>query len=280
MIEKYPYIEWMEYLNSKMLSGLKFNETDTIILQQPTYYDQLEDLLNRTDKRIIASYIIWRDLCDYIPYLTADLRNFEFDFMRAITGKAQKQARWTDCIKLSSSMFNIAISSMYVRENFRDQRIRTEVGQIYNEIQSEFEKILLTTKWMDEETKSEALLKLKAMHANIAFPIELMNDSLIEKYYENLKLNETNYLQSALNVDHHGKEFICSRFHLPVNRSDWIDYATTIYVNANYNGKGNSIRKYYIKLFKFTNSFIKMFLYLILFKRNHCCYASGTLLCW
>ena len=235
----------MDYLNAKMLSGLRFNETDTIILQQPTYYDQLEDLINRTDKRIIASYIIWRDLCDYIPYLTADLRNFEFDFMRAITGKAQKQARWTDCIKLSSSMFNIAISSMYVRENFRDQRIRTEVGQIYNEIQSEFEKILLTTKWMDEETKSEALLKLKAMHANIAFPIELMNDSLIEKYYENLKLNETNYLQSALNVDHHGKEFICSRFHLPVNRSDWIDYATTIYVNANYNGKGNSIRKYF-----------------------------------
>lgn len=97
---------------------------------------------------------------------------------------------------------------------------------------------------MDDKTKTQAMHKLKSIKVNIAYPNELFNNTLIEKYYENLELNDTYYLESALNIDNHSKTFICSRYHQPVNRSDWIDYANTFYVNANYNGKGNSIRKF------------------------------------
>lgn len=239
---RYPFIDWLAYLNAKSYSGLVFNESDVVIVQQPTYYDQLESVLNQTDKRTIANYIIWRDLSDYIPYLTADLREMEFQFFQTITGKVIKNARWSDCVKSVAGMFNIAVSSMYVREHFRDYRIKDDISEMTAEISSEFEKILVENEWMDKETKKEALKKLRAMKSNIAYPSELMDDAPVENYYKNLKFNETNYLQSAISIDTHGKEFVCSRYHLPVNRTDWVDHSTSIYVNANYNGKTNSIQ--------------------------------------
>lgn len=139
-------------------------------------------------------------------------------------------------------MMNLAVSAMYVREYFRDNRLKSDVAQIVSEVSSEFSTILRDNDWMDEKTKKEALNKLNTMHANIAFPPELFSDSLIDNYYRNLKLNETNYLQSAIELDTHGKSFVCSRFNEPVNRTDWIEHASSIYVNANYDGKTNSIQ--------------------------------------
>jgi neprilysin len=240
-MENYSYVDWLGYINSKMFAGLKINETEQVILQQPTYYDQLERVLNQTDRETIANYIMFRDLADYIPYLHADIRAKEFDFMKTLTGKATKTARWSECVKGTAGMLSIAVSAMYVREYFNDYRIKSDVGEIVTEISEEFEKILKTNDWMDEETKHEALKKLKAMHSNIAYPNELLDDSKLAGYYRGLKLNETNYLQSAMAIDNHGKEFICSRFHKPVNKTDWVDLSTSIYVNANYNGKTNSI---------------------------------------
>jgi len=241
-MKKYPFIDWLGYINAKMYSGLKFNETQRVIMQMPSYYDQLEAILNQTSKRTIANYVIWRELVDYVPYLTSDLKAMEFEFLKTVTGKATKQARWSDCVKSASGMFGIAVSSMYAREHFRDTRIRRDIGQITTEISSEFEKLLQLNEWMDVNTKAQALKKLQSMHYHI-IPTELFDDTAIIDYYKSLTLNDSNFLQTAINVDNHGKEFACSRYHQAVNRTDWKDHASTIYVNANYNGKGNSIRK-------------------------------------
>ena len=241
LIESYPHVDWLGYINSKMYSGLKINESEKVILQQPSYYEQLAGILNQTEKSTIANYIIFRDLADYIPYLHEKIRAMEFDFMKTISGKSTKTARWSDCVKGTAGMMGIAVSAMYIREYFSDNRIKTDVGEIVTDITAEFEKILIKNDWMDMETKDEALNKLKAMHSNIAYPDELLDDSKLVGYYNGLKLNDSNYLQSAMAIDNHGKEFICTRFHQPVNRTDWVDLSTTIYVNANYNGKTNSI---------------------------------------
>lgn len=241
LIEKYPLIDWLGFINSKMHAGLRFTEDDVVIVQQPTYFDQLQNVLNQTDTETIANYILWRDLADYIPYLTVDLRRMEFEFVKTVTGKSSRPSRWTDCVRIVSGMLNIAVSSMYVREYFSDSRIKTDVSEIIDDVINEFELILYENDWMDAETKNEALKKIRSMHSHVAYPNELFNDSKIENYYKSLQLNETNYLQSAMQIDKLGKTFICARYHEPVNRTDWIDHATSTSVNANYNGKTNSI---------------------------------------
>lgn len=245
LMKKYPYIEWLGYINSKLYGGLQFEKEERVILQQPTYFDQLETVLNFTNKRTMANYIVWRELADSIPYLTSDLLDMAFEFLKSFTGRSVKQARFSDCVRGVTGMLSIAVSSMYVREYFRDERIKNDIGEIVSEISNEFEKLLLTNDWMDKETKAKALEKLHAMSSFIAYPSELFNDTKIIEYYKDLELNDTNYLQSATNIDLHGKKFVCSRYHQEVNKNDWIDQSTSTYVNANYNGKSNSIRKYF-----------------------------------
>ena len=246
LMERYPYVDWVNYINSKLAEGLTFDEYDRVILQAPNYYDQLEGVLNRTDKRTIANHILWRELSEYISFLTNDLREMEFEFYKTFSGRSVKQARWSDCIKTVSGMLNIAVSSMYVREHFKDKRIKQDIGEIVEEISKEFEKLLHQNSWMDDQTKAEALKKLHAMNSNIAYPDELFNDTMIENFYQGLKLNETNFLQSAIQIDKHNKNYLFKRFHQPAKRNDWMDQASTIYVNANYHGKSNSIRKFFL----------------------------------
>lgn len=243
LIRKYPYVNWLPYVNSKLYAGLTFDEDERVILQQPSYFDQLEAILNQTDRRTIANFIVWRELADYIPFLTSGLLDRAFEFFKSFSGRSVRLPRWSDCVKGVSSMMGIAVSSMYVREYFYDQRMKHDIGEIVSGISYEFEKLLLANDWMDNETKSEALKKLRSMNSNIAYPVELLNDSLIEDYYKNLQLNDTNYLQSAINIDLHGREFVCSRYHKIADRKDWIDQSSSTFVNANYNGKTNSIRK-------------------------------------
>jgi predicted metalloendopeptidase len=254
---KYPFINWLDFINSKLLAGLKFDENEVVILQQPTYYDRLEEILNQTDTRTIANHIIWRELSDYIAYLTSDLREMEFEFYKIFSGRSVKQARWSECIKGVSGMLNIAVSSMYVREHFRDERIRKDISNIISEISSEFEKLLHANNWMDVATKAEGMKKLQSMSSHIAYPEELLNDTIVEDFYKNLVFNTSNYLQSAIEVDTHSKTFLCSRYHEPVKRNDWVDHASSIYVNANYHGKSNSIREWQLfnannKIFNFS----------------------------
>lgn len=243
LISAYPFVDWVNYINSRLTEGLKFDESDRVIVQNFNYFNQLEEILNKTEKRTIANHVIWRELAEYLSYLTNDLREMEFEFYKTFTGRSIQMARWHNCIKNVAGLFNIAVSSMYVREHFKDERIKQDISDIVSEISKEFEKLLHQNTWMDSATKEEALRKLHAMNSNIAYPNELLNDTIIEEFYKYVQLNQSNYLQSAVAIDQHSKNFLCRRFHQPVNRNDWIDQSSTIYVNANYHGKSNSIRK-------------------------------------
>jgi predicted metalloendopeptidase len=251
LMKKYPFIDWLPYINSKVY-GISFTEADRVIIQQPSYFDQLEDVLKLINKRTVANYIMWRELADYIPFLTSDLLDKAFEFIKSLTGRLSRQPRWSDCVRGVSGMLSVAVSSMYVREHFNDEKkIKSDIGQIVSEIKIEFEKLLIANDWMDKETKEEALKKLKSMNSNVAYPSQLMNDSMIEDYYKDLELNATNYLQSAINIDLHGKKFVCLRYLQQASRNDWIDQSTTTSVNANYNGKTNSIRKFFYERMNF-----------------------------
>lgn len=250
LIEKYPYIDWVNYINSKLSEGLKFDQNERVIMQNEKYYDQLEAILNRTEKRTLANHILWRELAEYISFLNKDLREMEFDFYKTFSGRSSKLSRWSDCIKSTSGLLNIAVSSMYIREHFKDERIKQDIGDIVAEISKEFEKLLHQNAWMDPLTKKEALKKLDAMGSIIAYPNELLDDEIVEDFFKDLKLSESIFLESAIQIDLHSKKFLCRRFHEPVSRIDWIDHASTIYVNANYQGKSNSIREYLTVFFK------------------------------
>ena len=118
-----------------------------------------------------------------------------------------------------------------------------------NGIRKEFELLLNEVNWMDDETRESALNKLKAMSTHIGYPDEIMDNAKIEKYYENLEINENNYLQSVLNMNVFGTDYAFNKLRKPVNKTDWVTHARPAVVNAFYSSIENSIRKTSLKSF-------------------------------
>lgn len=97
------------------------------------------------------------------------------------------------------------------------------------------------TDWMDPETKKNALDKAEAIDEFIAYPSELIDNRLVDKYYAPLEL-EDNFFGSVLRIAKFGWDKKFEKVHMAVNKSDWVTHGRATVVNAFYNLVENSIQ--------------------------------------
>nr|KAF7394145.1 hypothetical protein H0235_016740 [Vespula pensylvanica] len=220
---------------------VQVEENEVVIVSVPSYIKSLEQLLSRTPKRVQANYVMWRAAAASVSYLTENIRKRQLQYSTALSGKAEREARWKECVDMVSGSLSISVGAMYVRKYFKEDAKKNALEMV-NDIREEFTKILKKVDWMDEETKESALDKAASMSSHIAYPDELLDDKKLEKFYEKLELTEGNYLESILNLTLFGIEYSFSRLRKPVNKSDWITHGKPAIVNAFYSSIENSIR--------------------------------------
>lgn len=141
-----------------------------------------------------------------------------------------------------ANSLSIAVGALYVRKYFR-QDSKAAALEMVSGIRKEFELILNEVNWMDDETRDAALNKLKGMSTHIGFPDEIMDNNKIEEYYDNLEIDEDNYLTSVLNMNVFGTDYAFNKLRKPVNKTDWVTHARPAVVNAFYSSIENSIRE-------------------------------------
>ncbi|XP_043683237.1 neprilysin-2-like isoform X2 [Vespula pensylvanica] len=237
----YPSIPWKEYFNTLLAPTVQVEENEVVIVSVPSYIKSLEQLLSRTPKRVQANYVMWRAAAASVSYLTENIRKRQLQYSTALSGKAEREARWKECVDMVSGSLSISVGAMYVRKYFKEDAKKNALEMV-NDIREEFTKILKKVDWMDEETKESALDKAASMSSHIAYPDELLDDKKLEKFYEKLELTEGNYLESILNLTLFGIEYSFSRLRKPVNKSDWITHGKPAIVNAFYSSIENSIQ--------------------------------------
>ena len=76
-----------------------------------------------------------------------------------------------------------AVGSMYARKYF-DSKQKTPITQIFQYLRKSFHKMLEGTAWMGGEAKQMAKRKLKSMKQNIAYPNEMLNQTIMDKYHQ------------------------------------------------------------------------------------------------
>lgn len=135
-----------------------------------------------------------------------------------------------------------AVGALYVRK-YSNEKLKQHAIEIVENIRSSFIEMLHKVTWMDEQTKSAAIAKAKALVAHIAYPEELTNKTKLEKYYKSLEMKEDEYLMNALRLNKFKTEFALRELYEPVNKTDWLSHATPAMTNAFYSALENSIRK-------------------------------------
>lgn len=248
--EKYNYVDWIEYINVLLKPiNIEVDETEVIVVSVPTFFEGLEKLLKETPKRTIANYVMWRITGFSSFFLTENLRKRQLQYSTVISGKQEQEPRWKECVDIVTGSLPISVGALYIRKHFQEDSRQAAMDMVDN-IKAEFEKILKRVDWMDEATRKSALEKVGTMATHIGYPVELTQNDKLEEYYENLKIDENEYLESVLRVNIFGTNKAFQKLRKSVNKTEWITHARPAIVNAFYSSIENSIRKSSSLLFK------------------------------
>lgn len=99
----YPYFSWRKYLKYILPESMTLEQIEVIWGRPPIYLEKLSELLNKTSKRTIANYFMWRTVLFASEYLTDDLRYKRHKFEMS-TSFLRWIPRWKQCISLTSTL--------------------------------------------------------------------------------------------------------------------------------------------------------------------------------
>lgn len=100
--ESYPYLNWLDYINTLLPNGLDVAENEIVINSVPKFFEQLGNVLSSAKKRTIANYLLWRVVLTTSGTLTNELRKRKLEFYKAVYGLQGEEPRWKECIQYSS----------------------------------------------------------------------------------------------------------------------------------------------------------------------------------
>lgn len=237
---KYPYIDWVDYINVLFPPNISVTENETVIFNSISYFNQFGNLLETTSNRTIANYLFWR-LTKYSAfYMNSDIRKRQLAYSHVTTGKKELSTRWKECISITNNMLSTAVGAMYIRKYFRRDAKQT-AERMVEQIRKEFKDILKTNEWMDDKTKLAANKKVDAIITHIGYPDELYDNRKLNEYHKMININSTNYLMSILNINKFYNDYESYSLRIPVNKTNWIAHSSPTLINAFYSAEENSI---------------------------------------
>lgn len=240
--EKYPYINWVKYINKLLPTNITVTENETVIFNSLLFFKNFGKLLETTSNRTIANYLFWR-LTEYSAYyLNSEVRKRQLNYNTVTIGKKELSARWKECISLTNNKLSTAVGALYIRKYFRPEAKQT-AAEMVEQIRQEFKDILKQNEWMDARTKLAANNKVDAIITHIGYPDELYDNHKLDEYHRTVKINQTNYLESILNINKFYMNYEFDSLRKPVNKTDWISHSSPTFINAFYSFEENSIGK-------------------------------------
>ena len=177
-------VDWISYIDSLLVASgadkKKISPKQNVIIKDPYYLDHLNETLQglAIQPFEMANYMGFKILVDYI--VGADnLKNaFQEHCISYLTQGYDEDRHYFE-----NGLLNVAVGSMYAREYFPIEKKNDAVKQVQY-IRKAFEFLAPHITWMDEETKSNALEKLRAMGQFIAYPDEFLDRSTMDDYYK------------------------------------------------------------------------------------------------
>ena len=245
----YSDYDWLDHFNNILNNkGIALGKEEIINLVVPEYFKALGIMLPKTDKRVVANYMVWR----YVQYMMAftdkEGLDIKLAFDSVINGKQSKSPRWETCVKIiagktfyfdQGSLTN-AVGSMFVRQYFPTEN-KAVADEMMDMIRIEFKLMLGELDWMDKKTRGKAIEKINLMKSFIAYENEILNDTILDKYYADLTLNSENYLENMMSLKQSINQYCNKNYRTPIDQHSWNRNSGAAIVRPYYNTLANSM---------------------------------------
>ena len=235
----YPKLPWVEYINIVLSPDrtVSVDENEVVNVAVPKYIEEFGKLIATVPARTIANLIMWRNVQSSMSYLSEEA-------IQTQNGMGSKSPRWQKCLtataKDSRKTLQTAVGAMYVKKYFRTAAKEFTEDMVTN-ITKEFKDMINKVGWMDEKTKLRAVEKVDLMTPNIAYAKEILDDKLLDDFYDGLVLTKASYLKNYLHLKIWNRKNNAKEFRQPVDKNSWKTLMGAADINAEYNSKDNSI---------------------------------------
>ncbi|KAK9875328.1 hypothetical protein WA026_007726 [Henosepilachna vigintioctopunctata] len=153
-----PNVTWLKILNG--LSGsYKFSNSSMIsfnIDKMEKYCSMLEKLLQNTTSKVIANYYVWTIIENAHLFMDKYIRRAYEDVTY------DKPDRFEFCYNIAKSRFKHVVEAVYIRRKI-NRHVKPQILEMIEILKELYAEHLQNSSWMDEETKSTAIKKAKAI---------------------------------------------------------------------------------------------------------------------
>ncbi|WP_418510541.1 M13 family metallopeptidase [Corallibacter sp.] len=226
-----PAIDWKAYFD-----GIGAKNLDTVIVSQPKYMKELQNILAKENVSNWKAYLRWSALNGAAGMLNDELDQANWDFYsKTLRGAKKQRPRDERALQTINWTVGEALGKLYVDKKFPPEAKAKAEEMIQNVIKA-FEQRISVLPWMSEDTKKKAIEKLQATQIKIAYPDKW-------KDYSALKIQSVeeggSYLQNMQNARAWNYQEDIEKLGKQVDKSEW--YMAPQVVNAYFNPSYNEI---------------------------------------
>ena len=222
-----PGFDFNAYL--KALNAPAFTSLNVGVLD---FFKNLNSVLDKTSLDDLKSYLVWHYVSAYSQALSQPFVDENFDFYsRTLTGAKELQPRWKRCTQSADRELGDALGQKYVERAFAGQS-KQKTQELVTTIEKQMAVDIDSLTWMGDETKKQALVKLKGVTNKIGYPDKW-------KTYSTVKVSSGNYVADLKNTTEFEADRELAKIGKPVDRQEFGMTPPT--VNAYYSPLQNNI---------------------------------------
>ncbi|MCJ8745917.1 hypothetical protein PDJAM_G00135640 [Pangasius djambal] len=239
-----PEFNWLAFvraaIDSKLYPDLSISSSEQVIVRAPQYLKDLFRLLNVTESRTVANYVVWRSILSRVTTLSRRFLYKYLDFARVTTGATSLTPRWDKCVNYVESTLMYATGRLFVDKHFQEDK-KHMMEELIDGIRWAFIDMLKKENdWMDTETKTKAIEKAHAVLPKVGYPEFILNDTYINEDIRQLSFSEQDYFGNVMQTLRFIAQSDIGWLRTRVPRTEWFTSPTT--VNAFYSSSTNQIR--------------------------------------
>jgi putative endopeptidase len=206
--------------------------TDSVNIQQPRFYEKLNELLKKTPMDTWKAYLQFHTIDGNAIAMSKDFADASFDYYnKALSGQQTIKPRWFRMVSSTDSHLGEALGQIYVKKYFTEAA-KQRMLDLVNNLQTAFDTRIGNLDWMSDSTKVKAKDKLHAFLKKIGYP-EKWRD------YSKVSIDRNKYFENRISCDKNQFQFYAAKVGKPVDRMEWGMTPPTI--NAYYNAANNEI---------------------------------------
>lgn len=142
---------------------------EKVIVAEPRYFNHINDFLSESEFDEFKSWMIIKFINKSATYLSQDFREAAFPFRQAVYGVPELPSQDKHAYRLANAAFDEVIGIYYGKTYLGDEA-KADVISMIKKMLKVYEQRIQNNSWLSEDTKKQAIIKLKALKLKVGYP--------------------------------------------------------------------------------------------------------------